>query len=801
MKKIISLILPVLLSTGYFIFLLTPLQRGDNTLPPLGSFINPFNGFWQNVEKKIPFEQSKIQIRDLNNPVEIIYDRRLVPHIFAQSDIDLAYAEGYLHAQNRLWQMDISSRSAGGRLSEVFGDRTVENDRRMRRMGITKAAENLVVLWKECPSYPFLQAYVAGVNHYINHLGKKSTPIEFKLFNYQVEPWSELKTALVTMSMNLVLCARAWDMQASMARESMGDSLYHLLFPDWDPRQSPVIPIDIKWDFVADLGGQTYDTTSIGHFQEPYQNMHPAFVGSNNWAVSGARTKSGHPILCNDPHLNLTLPSIWYEMHVCTDEINAYGVSIPGIPHITIGFNEKIAWGMTNVGQDVLDFYQIEWENDTKDNYLIDGRPQSPEKRIECVEVKGGTSICDTIIYTYWGPIVNEETSAIAMHWLPNEHMSDCAINTFLNLSEGENFSDYWDALRSFESPPQNFVFASQEGDIAMKVQGKFPVRQKNQGKFIQSGASTSNAWRGFIPYEQTPFVKNPLRGFVSSANQHSTDPSYPYPYHGDFQHYRSRTLNSALDSMHSIEVEDMMNLQKSTYNQMAADLLPLLISNMDSTPLSEDQRMLVSELSKWDYRYNGESPYPVFFEKWKESLYDLVWDEMRSEDQEGDYYRPRRWRTIELLEMDPQSPFFDLESTEEVESATDIVSMAFADAYESYREMGANLNWQQYKNVRILHLSRIPAFSVDSIPVGGAGTTLNAITTTHGPSWRMIVELSNPVQAWGIYPGGQSGNPGSHYYSHMIPDWQEGKYYPLLFVKSPGDLKDQQLHEMKLIP
>ncbi|MDH3649263.1 MAG: penicillin acylase family protein [Saprospiraceae bacterium] len=804
MNKLIVAGLSGIMLAGYLILLLTPLQLGENSLPPLGNFFNPFSGFWQNAEGEKPYRESIVHQVGIRDTVEVIYDDRLVPHIFAKNDLDLAFVEGYVHAQNRLWQMDLSARNAGGRLSEIFGARTLKNDRMMRRMGLTTAAEHLVELWKECPSYPFLQSYVAGINSYITEITDKSKPLECKLFDYDIEPWSDLKTALVTMSMNLVLCSKAWDMQASKARSDLGDEVYHSLFPDWDPKQSPVIPSSAQWDFVAELGPKPEDTLSLGHIDEPYESLFPSFVGSNNWAVSGLKTENGNPILCSDPHLNLTLPSIWYEMQVQTDELNAYGVSIPGIPHITIGFNEKIAWGMTNVGQDVLDFYRILWADSSRENYLLDGRILSTEKRPECFEVKGGRTICDTIAYTYWGPIYSEAESALALHWLPNEHLTDCAINTFLNLSAGTGFTDYWDALRSFESPPQNFVFASTTGDIALKVQGRFPIRQKNQGKFVQDGGSSKNGWRGFIPYEQTPFVKNPERGFVSSANQHSTDSTYPYPYHGDFQHYRSRTLNTALNEMEEIGVQDMMELQNSTYNQMAADLLPLLMMYVDRKNLDQKQKEAMLQLEKWNFDFDGGSPLPILFEKWRKALYDLVWDEMRTNDEVDDYYRPRVWRTIKFIEDDPEHKYFDLINTPVVETARDLVNMAFQEAfaaYDSLSDTDKDVTWQSYKNVRILHLSRIPAFSVDGISIGGSGSTLNAVTTTHGPSWRMVVELADPVQAWGIYPGGQSGNPGSRYYAQMIEDWRNGEYYPLRFAKRIQALSDASIHQITFSP
>ena len=339
------LILPIILFGAYLFLLLKPVNTSSGSLPPIGPFFNPFSGFWQNGESAAASSEKILHKMGVTDPVSIIFDERFVPHIFAKSDLDIIMVQGYLHARNRLWQMDITARQASGRLGEIFGIGLVENDKRMRRMGLAKTAKHLTENWSKCSDYKYLEKYVAGVNFYISNLAPKDYPLEFKLFNYQPELWSVEKTAQVVMSMNLMLCGRNEDLAATNSLQLLGKEDFQDIFPRWNPRQSPIIPPETNWAFE---GHQSMDEHSvIGYRFHSFINDAPRHIGSNNWAVNAQKTKDGIPILCNDPHLSLTLPSIWYEMQLKSDAYNAYGVSLPGIPHIAIGFNDHIAWGET----------------------------------------------------------------------------------------------------------------------------------------------------------------------------------------------------------------------------------------------------------------------------------------------------------------------------------------------------------------------------------------------------------------------------------------------------------------------
>ncbi|NND31145.1 MAG: penicillin acylase family protein [Saprospiraceae bacterium] len=784
------LLMPILFCIGYTLLLYYPINTSSGSLPPIGSFFNPFSGFWQNAEKTTPGGRINLSGMGIIDPVVIVFDERMVPHVYATDDLDLALLQGYLHAKDRLWQMDITARQASGRLAEIFGGRLLENDQRMRRMGLAKTAENLAKNWAACDDYKYLENYVAGVNYYINNLSKKEFPVEFKLFNYHPELWSIEKTAHVVMSMNLMLCGRNEDLAATNTRHLLGMKDFDDLFPKWNPKQSPIIPSEVDW---SDSGNQKRkDQSVIGFRPERMINDAPRHIGSNNWAVQAGKTEDGFPILCNDPHLSLTLPSIWYEIQMKSEEYNAYGVSLPGIPHIAIGFNEYIAWGETNVGMDVSDLYEIEWVDSARNSYHLDGKVMNVSLEVEEFKVKNAAPVLDTIKQTIWGPVFFEEGRSLALQWLPNLVSDNCIIASFESLNRATNFLEYYESLRPFKSPAQNFIFASKEGDIALKVQGALPIKPAKEGRFILDGSKKGNEWSGYVPFESTPFVHNPVRGFVASANQHPTDTTYPYAYHGYFDDFRGRSLNERLHRMDKISIADMKALQNSTFDLSAAELLPLLldlvVDTMDSSWLTD--------LKMWNHEFEGDAIAPVKFSLWENAFNDLIWDEISAGESTADaeMLYPELWRTIEMLEKTPDHPYFDLTGTSKVETAKDLALLSLDKSmhiYDSLTQDTPNLDWKTFRSVNINHLSRIPAFSIAGIDVGGTANALNSIKGTHGPSWRMIVQLSDPIKAWGIYPGGQSGNPGSPYYQNMISDWARGEYYELHFAASPDALKD----------
>lgn len=770
-----------------------------SSLPAMGSLLSPYTGFWQQAEPTAQPASLSISFPELSETVTVVMDDRLVPHIFAANIEDAAFVQGYLAATYRLWQMDISVRATVGRLAEVLGENLLERDRLQRRKGLLWAAERAVAGWKNYPEeWAVLEAYTAGANKYINNLTPAQYPLEFKLLGYKPEPWTPLNSAIFSKSMAETLSSRNRDLPASNMLAWLGEEQFDFLFPEWNPKQSPVIPASVEWNFEPVTEGMEKAAPAslpIGQ-SHPYRTfpLPPESVGSNNWAVAGSKTASGNPILCNDPHLNLTLPAIWYEIQLHTPEFNAYGVSLPGIPGIIIGFNNSVAWGVTNVGQDVLDWYTIDWADEQKESYYLDGQAVPVDKLVEVIHIRGRAEpVLDTVRYTQWGPVVYESSDSeyrdLAMRWIAHDkpgNKSFGALGTYLRLLRAESYKDYYEALKAYENPGQNFVFASRDGDIAITVNGKFPIKNKEQGRFIQNGSSIQNAWDGFIPYEQLPRVQNPERGFVSSANQHSTAPDYPYYYNGGFDDYRGRYINRRLDSLEEATVEDMKALQLENYSIKAEEGVPVLLSLVDSAEQALLSHPSVELLRQWDYRFDADSKAAVLFQRWLEVAYRNTFDEFYAQIDSMEVLFPESWRFLELLAQHPEHAIFDQDSTDQIEMASDIITASLEEALASATQQ----SWSEYQQGIVPHLGRIDAFSQPLPGVGGYADAPNAFKGSNGPSWRMIVELGDEVEAYGVYPGGQSGNPGSPFYKNMIKSWSNGQYNQLYLYNNIGEAK-----------
>ena len=819
--KIIKFLLSLAATLGLVWALNTSLNVKGLPLPALGSFLSPFDGFWKNGVPQSQKPES-MTFRDLKEDVKVVYDDRMIPHIFAQNLADAYHVQGYLHATNRLWQMDFITRAAGGRLSEVLGNRvlrgtltTVDVDKLNRRRGIAKSAEATVEEWKkDAETFALIQNYCAGVNTYIHQLDAKSYPVEYKIFGVTPEEWTPLRMALFAKYMAMDLALGEDDLRITNAKTLLGSD-FDALFPEFFKEQDPIVPKGTPWKASSGLSdvmpksskNSGFEDKSLLSFQSYEEAKPDENNGSNNWAVAGSKTKNKKPILCGDPHLGLRLPSIWYEIEISTPEMNVYGVSLPGLPAVLIGFNDYIAWTQTNVGHDVTDWYTIKWKDNAKSEYMLDGAAKKVDIRIEEIKVKGLPSVFDTVKYTYWGPVVYENDTLpqanMAFHWLANL-VPESSIKTFVKLNKAKNYNEYSEAIQEYNVPAQNYAFACKDGDIALKVMGMFPIKAKGQGRFLQDGTSTANDWKGFIPKDQVPQYRNPNRGFISSANQHSTDPSYPYYYFSEnFEPYRGRIINKMLAQSDTFTVEDMMKMQNNSYSLMAEEILPNMFKNIDSTTLNEAEKGLLTVLKGWNYYYDADKIEPVYFEEWFNSFYDATWDEISTHPKAVNIAKPARWRTVFLLRDEPKNKFFDVKATaDKKETAKDIVT-------ESFKKMAARivalqaetsvkfptspiLNWSKYKDTEVPHISMIPGMGRKHIMNGGNGKSINAIKKDHGPSWRMIVELGDTPKAYVVYPGGQSGNPGSPYYDNFLDKWTKGEYYEAVFLRKADEKNDR---------
>ncbi|MDP3667421.1 MAG: penicillin acylase family protein [Sediminibacterium sp.] len=810
--RIVPFLISGLSTAGLILVLNTHLTVGGSKTPRLGYFLSPQLGFWQNAESTNTDFSGELKLNGLKGKVDVFMDDRLVPHIYAENDLDAYYVQGYIHAKFRLWQMEFQTHVAAGRLSEIVGEERLATDRFFRRLGMVYGAEQTMANMDTDPEMKAtVDAYADGVNAYIQSLKPEQIPFEYKLLDYKPEAWTPLKTYLFLMYMSYDLTggAAATDLKMTNAKNYFGYEDFNKLYPNVHDSLNPIIPSGTLFADPAIIPVAPLNSDSV-YLKYTISSTAMAPVvpdkdnGSNNWAVSGSKTKSGRPILCNDPHLGLNLPSLWFEVQINTPSHNTYGASFPGSPAVIIGFNDNIAWGVTNAGRDVLDYYDIQFKDSTLTEYMYNGEWTQAEHRKEVIKVKGKPASIENMALTVFGPVMydnaykNSSTDGkyLAVHWTAN--MPGTGLQTFYKLNRSKNYDEYINATSLWSCPGQNFVFASKTNDIAIKQQGAFIARWERQGDCVMPGTDDSYAWQGIIPLEENPMMKNPGRGFVSSANQMSTDSTYPY-YLGaanNFPLYRGIIINRKLSEMNNITVEDMQHLQMDNYNVFAEMARPVLLKYLAINTLNADEKKYVDLLANWNLRSDVNEKGPTIFKCIWDSLENEVWGDEISKSKLP-FPRPDAPTLLESLLRNASFIFEDnINTTDKKETIHDDVLAAFKKAYTYLvkLEKEDRLEWARFKSTKVNHLLKLPALSRLQLPIGGGEHIINATKETHGPSWRMIVHLTDEIEAYGVYPGGQSGNPGSKFYDSFVDAWAAGKYYRIVFIGKEAAAKSEKM-------
>lgn len=802
--RILPFFIAAIITVALIFVLDTALPVKDSHTPRLGYFLSPQKGFWQNAEPADMDFNESLSFSGLQGNANVYFDDRMVPHVYAENEHDAIFLQGYLHAKFRLWQMDFQSYAAGGRLSEIMGDSSsgtnfLQIDRFFRRLGMVSGAEkSLAALEANPETKAYADAYTEGVNQYISTLKDKDIPFEYKLLNYKPEKWTNLKSVLFMKYMAFDLAGFEQDFEMTNAKSVFSKTEMAALYPYGQDSLDPIISKGTKFGPPAFSMKPPADADSVYFNFYKNNSIADSIVkpdksnGSNNWAVSGSKTQSGRPILCNDPHLGLNLPSLWFEMQISTPQFNAYGATFPGAPSIVIGFNDSCAWGFTNAMRDVRDYYEIKFKDSTKQEYWYDSAWQKTTFRDEVIHIKGQPDHTEHIPETVWGPVMYDTNfpdilhsgKSYACHWQAQDGSNE--LKTFRALDYAKNYDDYLQALDGYECPGQNMIFACKRGDIAIKQNGKFPAKWRGQGDFLMPGENDTYAWRGFIPDSANIIMHNPPRGFVSSANQYPYDTSYPYYLGGDYPVYRGYLINRYLSSMQNITAVDMEKLQTNNYNVFQEMARPLLLKYLDQSALSEKEIKYLDIYTKWNLQNEPNEKGPTIEKLWWDSLMTTVYSDEFSQSALPLPWPEKSALLDGLLKDSFNYIFLDNINTAQKETLQEDITIAYKKIIPVLEkaENENNLVWGKFKNSGIRHLLRIPVLSRLNLISSGGETEINALKDFHGPSWRMVVELTDSTQAYGIYPGGQSGNPGSKYYDNFINDWVEGKYYPLLFLK-----------------
>jgi penicillin amidase len=679
-----------------------------------------------------------------------------------------------------------------------------------------RAAERkLAALDPASPTKRALDAYTAGVNAYIDALKPADYPVEYKLLNARPARWAPINSIHLLNRMSWVLASGAPERPLARAAALVGTKAAASIFPQHTPIQEPIQPMPgwtaprDQFASIAPPGAPDHDMVAVGELyarsdDADAQPVQHAFA-SNNWAVAPKRTKDGYALLAGDPHLDLTLPSIWYEAHIVVPgKLDVYGVTIPGAPGIIIGFNRDLAWTFTNTGADVMDFYRETVDDSVHPTrYRLDGAWHPIEQRIERYTDQHARTIhVDTVRYTHRGPMQQLQGEWVSTRWTALEPSDE--LRAFLDASRARNVREFEDAMaRSFFVPAQNMLVADRTGAIAIRSTGHYPIRPDNgDGRVIRDGSTSASDWRGFAPVQNYPQSFDPAQGYLASANQEPQAPEAQREYLGsdtDYDVWRALRINELLRADSAVTPDDMRRWQTDPGSVRADRFVPYFLAAARAQQArgrgSDTLATAAKLLGEWDRRYTKTNERAVLFEAAMRELTSRTWDELQRDGRR--VATPTDAVMAELLTQ-PKSPWWDDRRTRDVvEDRDDILSASLVAAYDDVvHEYGApesgGWRWDRIRFANIYHLLRIPAFSALKIPVAGGRGTLSPSSGDggHGPSWRMVVELGPEVHGWGTYPGGQSGNPVSPHYTDRLDTWKNGELDSLRFPRTPAQLR-----------
>lgn len=752
------------------------------------------------ITKSLPQTDGTIKLTDLDHPVQIYRDEYGVPHIFAENEIDLCRAAGYVTAQDRLWQMDLNRRVAAGRLSEIFGKAAIETDRFIRVWGFARVANEMVKAMSP-ESRRALEAYTAGVNEFIE-THRDRLPIEFALLKYEPEKW-RLEDSVAYMRLMAWRLSFSWYVDPVLAElvQKLGEAKAREVFPEFPKDGALIIPPTVT-PFWTEM--RTFLENGLA--LRDFMGMPAGQVGSNSWVVAGQKSECGKPLLANDPHLELTAPSIWYEMHLSCPDFDAIGVSLPGTPGILIGHNEDIAWGLTNGMLDDVDFY-IERSNPDNPKQYWDGRNWLDFQILEEeIMVKDSTPVKFEIKVSRNGPIVSDihpmfkdSAEVVALRW--TGHQVSDELTALLKIQRAKNWDEFKDGIRDFRVPAQNFIFASASGDIGYYLAGAIPIRKNSTGLFPHNGWEEKGQWSEYVPFEKQPHVFNPPENFIATANNKIIDDRYPY-YLTNLWEPSSRAdrINQVLREKEKLSLADFRALQTDVTSSYAKRILPLILetvkSQLDSTA-NENLQLLFDILRDWDGEESAESIAAALFNAFNLKLIENTFrDEMggRLYDNYIDLGNVPT-RVIGVLLEKEDSQWFDDISTPETETRKDIILRSLLDAKQFLTNVAgekiSDWAWGRIHTLTMHHPvgRRRPldvVFNLGPFPRGGSKMTVNnseyslqhPFAAALGASTRQLVDFCDLNNSLSVITSGQSGHPLNDHYRDQAHLWLEGKYH-----------------------
>ena len=773
------------------------------------------------VRRAWPRTAGKVRVDGLQAEVTVVRDSWGISHIYASTPHDLFFAQGYVHAQDRFWQMEFWRRIGSGRLSEVLGESGLDSDRFIRTLGWHRtAAQELELLDDEVRTV--LEDYAEGVNAYVSthrgRLGLEFTLLGLTGVKFEPEPWTPINTLTWAKVM-------AWDLGGNREDEllraqvaaRLGTSAVGAIVPPYPDDYPVIVPHPLAGATLQAVPAAAFETHVLGKGDD---------LGSNNWVIAGSHTETGMPLLANDPHLSIQMPSIWYEIGLHCDPLgpdcpyNVVGASFASAPGVIIGHNDRIAWGVTNLGPDVQDLFIERVNPENPNQYEYQGKWLDMTIVREEIGVAGEEE--PVVVFarlTRHGPIINDVAGGAedewAFGWQPlalswTALQPGTLMQSVMLLDRAQNWEEFREALRYWDAPSQNFVYADVEGNIGYQSPGRIPIRASGDGSMPAPGWSGEYEWVDYIPFDELPRAFNPPEGYIVTANNAVVGRDYPYLLTVDWDPgYRARRIVELIEASTPVSLADVQAIQGDSSPVWAEDVLPhlLVLPASGPGPRADNRTRLAQALEllrAWDRRAGRDSAGAALFEAFRLHLIDLTFgDELGGHLLE----EARGSATVALVNLlaDEASPWFDDVTTPEVETRDEILLRALEAAVEELTEMqGRNMarwRWGELHTATFKNqsLGKSGITFIENIfnrgPVEVDGTIATVNNTGYGldspyvvetvPSYRQIVDLADLARSVAMHTTGQSGHPYHRHYDDMIDSWRNIEYHPMLWQRA----------------
>ncbi|MFL6717375.1 MAG: penicillin acylase family protein [Burkholderiaceae bacterium] len=787
-------------------------------------------GFFWYRSASLPKTSGELSMSGLQNPVDVVRDKEGIPHIYAKSAHDAYFALGVVHAQDRLWQMEMNRRIAAGRTAEILGPKAVDTDRFLRTLGVRRNAQ-AIVQHLAPDARAALEAYAEGVNRY---LAQRSGPLppEFLLTGAPAPaPW-EAADSIAWMTM------MAWDLSANWTQELLRMRLAQKLdmahiqafLPPY-PGDAPLHTQDYTglYRSLAGLSSQLEKVSAIAP---------PSLVegmGSNNWVLGGARSRTGKPLLANDPHLGLTAPALWYFAHLSAPGLNVIGATLPGLPAVIIGRTDRIAWGLTNTASDVQDLYieQINPENPSQ--YRTPDGWADFEQRTETIRIKGEPDVQLSVRVTRHGPVISgalplvdrapidARNHVMAFSWTALRP-DDLSFQASLRLNRARDWEEFLSATRDFGAPQQNVVYADVAGNIGFVAPARVPLRRRDndlKGLAPAPGWDARYDWAGFIPFDELPRQYNPMSQQIVTANQKVVGPAYPHFLTSEWVlPYRANRIAGMLESAPLHDLDSFTGIQKDVVSLAARELLPLLAK---AQPKSEQGRAALKALANWDGSMDAGRAEPLVYNAWLRELSRQLFARPLGDALMKDFWELRNVHqpTVNALRTMEAGNLWcsGAQGTQSLPRCMDVLSdsleAALADLRKRYGEQMTAWRWGAAHEALSEHrpFSKVPALARYfelRLPSPGDTYTVNVgrnnlrddaapYTNHHAPSLRALYDLSDLEKSRFMHSTGQSGNPLSPLYSNFAQRWVDVAYLPMRTVRA--EVEKEQIGTLSLLP